>query len=214
MLAPLRASQGFSAPAAELAANSEAERTVVTHFEGHSLQAGSRLSQILLGRFLKTQLNVAYALCFLYQDMTGYLPNDILTKVDRASMHVGLEARVPLLDHRVVEFAWQVPLASKIRDGQGKYLLRQVLAKYLPLDAFARPKSGFSIPMAQWLKGPLKSWASDLLLGGDLESGGIFQREPLFRAWNEHIAGTHDHSQHLWNALVLQDWLKCHAGPS
>tara|TARA_R110002073_G_scaffold74100_2_gene181066 strand:- start:57065 stop:59002 length:1938 start_codon:yes stop_codon:yes gene_type:complete len=145
---------------------------------------------------------------FMFQDMTGYLPNDILTKVDRASMAVSLEARVPLLDHRVVEFAWSLPLDVKLASGQGKWILREVLAKYIPKEAMDRPKSGFGIPIGDWLRGPLKDWASELLSEQRLAEQGIFQTAPILAAWESHQSGQRDHSQHLWNVLVLQDWLE------
>lgn len=145
---------------------------------------------------------------FMFQDMTGYLPNDILTKVDRASMAVSLEARVPLLDHRVVEFAWSLPLSVKLASGQGKWILREVLAKYVPKEAMDRPKSGFGIPIGDWLRGPLKDWASELLSERRLAAQGIFETRSIMAAWKSHQSGQRDHSQHLWDVLILQDWLE------
>ncbi len=152
---------------------------------------------------------------FMLQDMTGYLPNDILTKVDRASMAVSLEARVPLLDHRVVEFAWQLPRSVKLADGQGKWILREVLAKYLPKEAVDRPKSGFGIPLAAWLRGPLRDWAGDMLSQTSLRKTGIFDVSAVRTAWTEHERGQRDNGQHLWDLLMLQTWLdRCFSGPS
>ena len=141
-------------------------------------------------------------------DVVTYLPDCILVKVDRASMTVALESRVPLLDHRVVEFAAAVPTNMKIRDGSGKWILKKILRKYIPLDLTKRPKMGFAVPVGEWLRGPLKDWCEDLLNHRSISVEAIVDADMIQRLWREHLTGQWDRSNQLWAVLMFLSWLR------
>jgi asparagine synthase (glutamine-hydrolysing) len=151
---------------------------------------------------------------FMYRDMAGYLPGDILVKLDRASMAVSLEARCPLLDHRVVEFAWRLPTAVKVRSGKGKWLLRRVLRRYLPEAFFERPKHGFNVPIGAWLRGPLREWAEELLATPQLRDTGLLDPDRVQTCWHEHLSGGRDRAYELWAILIVEAWLNAIGKPN
>jgi asparagine synthase (glutamine-hydrolysing) len=140
-------------------------------------------------------------------DQRTYLPDDILVKVDRASMAVALEARVPLLDHDLLAYAWSLPLSLKIKHGRGKYLLRELLCRYVPRALVERPKRGFAVPLGAWLRGPLRDWAEALLDGARLEREGFLDRARVRERWREHLAGERNAQDELWGVLTFQAWL-------
>ena len=142
------------------------------------------------------------------QDIVTYLPDDILTKLDRASMSVSLEARVPLLDHRVVEFAWRLPLDWKSKDGISKRILRKVLYRYVPRELIERPKMGFSVPLGVWMRGALKDWVSSLIDESRLHSEGYLKPESVLQMWDDHLNGRTNWTHQLWNVLMFQSWLE------
>jgi asparagine synthase (glutamine-hydrolysing) len=148
--------------------------------------------------------SAAEQMCLL--DQATYLPDDILVKVDRAAMAASLETRVPLLDHRVVEFSWQVPMSRKIRGGRTKWLLRQVLYRHVPAELVNRPKQGFAIPLDQWLRGPLRDWAQALIEPARLRSEGLLDDRQVTEKWQQHLRGERNWQPLLWDVLMFQAW--------
>jgi asparagine synthase (glutamine-hydrolysing) len=143
----------------------------------------------------------------LWLDLTGYLPDDILTKVDRAAMATSLETRVPFLDRSVFDLAWRLPMAMKLHEGTTKWILRQVLHRYVPPELVERPKMGFGLPIGTWLRGTLRPWAEELLGEPRLLAQGLLDPQPIRRAWHRHLSGRQDLGYELWDVLVLQAWL-------
>ena len=143
----------------------------------------------------------------MLHDAMTYLPDDILVKVDRAAMAVGLETRIPLLDHRVFEFVWRLPLHMKVREGRGKWLLRKLLYRHVPKALVDRPKMGFAVPLAAWLRGPLRDWAEDLLHETRMRQQGYIDAAVVRSRWQQHLNGTRNWHHELWNVLMFQLWL-------
>jgi asparagine synthase (glutamine-hydrolysing) len=170
------------------------------------LGGGSPVS--LLDAGIDNMPSLAFEEWMMLMDAQTYLPDDILVKMDRAAMSVSLETRVPLLDHRVVEFAARLPLHLKIRDGQGKWILRQILYQHVPREMIERPKTGFAIPLGQWMRGPLREWAETLLSESRLASEGFLDASLVRQRWEEHLSGRRDWQYQLWNVLMFQSWLE------
>lgn len=164
--------------------------------------------QTLLERAEWKPSGLSFAEEMMYDDALTYLPGDILTKVDRASMAVSLEARAPLLDARLYEYVWSLPEHVKIRNGQGKWLLREVLKRHVPAALFERPKQGFSIPVSDWLRGPLREWADELLRSERLVQEGFLNAPLVHKAWEDHQKGAGNYGTRLWTILMFQTWLE------
>jgi asparagine synthase (glutamine-hydrolysing) len=146
------------------------------------------------------------AMQMMLQDMRSYLPDDILCKVDRAAMVVSLETRTPFLDPDVIRLSTRLPINMKIRNGQGKWALRQVLYKHVPREIIERPKAGFAIPIGIWLRGPLRDWAENLLSHERLGKDGFFDPDIVYQTWLEHLSGRRDWTSRLWAILMFQAW--------
>lgn len=182
---------------------------LVSHWKnpGSLVKGGMEPKSLITGHGCLANLD-GFENNMMYLDTVTYLPDDILTKVDRAAMGVSLESRIPMLDHRVVEFAWRLPLEMKIRKGQGKWLLRQMLYRYVPNELVERPKAGFGLPLGDWLRGPLRDWAEALLDEGRLVQEGFFHPGPIRKTWDEHLSGRYNRAYHLWDVLMFQSWLE------
>lgn len=197
------------ADALAVASPKELYKTLVSHWKNPEalIIDSCELPTKLTGRDeLKNLLDFSQEM--MYLDLVSYLPDDILVKVDRATMGVSLESRVPFLDHRVVEFAWQIPFSMKIRKNQGKWILRQVLYQYVPKTLIERPKMGFGIPLDVWLRGPLRDWAEALLDERRLKTENFFNISMIQKKWQEHLSGQRNWQYYLWNVLMFQAWLE------
>jgi asparagine synthase (glutamine-hydrolysing) len=185
----------------------ELYRTLVSHWSApaqivpEATEPGTLLTQLMAAPGSRS-----FEECMMYWDLMTYLPGDILVKVDRAAMAVSLETRVPMLDHRVIEFAWSLPLRMRIRNGEGKWLLKRVLDRYVPRALTERPKTGFGIPIDDWLRGPLREWAEELLDETRLQREGFFHPAPIRERWHAHVDGGRNWAYWLWDVLMFQAW--------
>lgn len=204
--------------AAVLDSNSQTEfyrRLVSLQRETASLVIGAQGKPIWADTQAQHLGDRGFSEAMMFHDLVGYLTDDILAKVDRAAMAISLETRMPLLDHRVVEFAWSLPLSMKIRtESQGKWLLRQVLYRYVPKHLVERPKMGFGIPLDSWLRSSLRDWAEALLDESRLRHEGYFDPAPIRKKWQEHLSGRRNWQYWLWNVLMFQAWSSAHGRSS
>jgi asparagine synthase (glutamine-hydrolysing) len=193
-----------------LTRDTDVYRRLVSHWDDpETLVIGGREPPTILDQLLgRREEDSTFEQWMMTTDMQTYLPDDILVKLDRAAMAVSLESRVPFLDHRLVEFSLSLPLDMKIRNGQGKWLLRQMLYKYVPRELIERPKMGFGIPIDSWLRGHLREWAEELLDEARLRQEGFLNPEPIRKKWNEHLSGARNWQYYLWDVLMFQAWLE------
>lgn len=192
----------------------EIYRALVSHWQSPgSICVGADEPRSQLLDLMETCHYERFEECMMFWDLMTYLPGDILVKVDRAAMAVSLETRIPMLDHRVIEFAWRLPLEMRVRNGQGKWLLRQVLHRHVPRELIERPKMGFGVPIDTWLRGPLRDWAEALLGESRLRSEGVFDPAPVARKWREHVTGKRNWAYLLWDVLMFQAWQEAAAQP-
>ncbi len=187
-------------------AQEEIYQNLLSSWHEPPVKNAGQAKTILSDSAFQPPAGLSFAEKMMYWDALFYLPGDILTKVDRASMASSLEARAPLLDRRIYEYAWRLPAQFKIRNGKGKWLLRQVLKRHVPEELFERPKQGFSVPVGEWLRGPLKDWAEDLLSVKKLGRHGLLDAPPIRSAWADHLAGRGSNAQKLWTVLMFQAW--------
>jgi asparagine synthase (glutamine-hydrolysing) len=183
--------------------------SMVSHWKTpSSIVIGGHEPESLFDVYARENFNGNFKQRMTQLDLLSYLPDDILTKVDRASMSVSLEARVPLLDHRLVEYAWQLPMNLKYKNGEGKWVLKKLLDRYVPNTLMKRPKMGFGVPIEEWLKGPLRGWAEQLLERARIEQEGYFHADPIIKMWEEHKSGKRRWHYYLWDILMFQAWLE------
>lgn len=180
---------------------------MVSHWDPSNLVLGATEPDTYLAGNMPNLFGLNQIERMMALDAMTYLPDDILVKVDRAAMGVSLETRVPFLDHRVVEFAWSLPIAYKINHGLTKWLLRKILYRYVPPKLIERPKQGFSVPIGHWMSGPLRGWAEALLSESKIKSDGYLDVASVRQKWHEHISGKRNWQYHLWNVLMFQAWL-------
>ena len=186
----------------------DAYRALTTHWDAAtSLVLGSEFEDTSDGQRRSPVAGGGITEQMLWSDLVGYLPDDILVKLDRAAMAVSLETRVPFLDRGILDLAWRLPLDAKLRGGQTKWVLRQVLERHVPATLVERPKMGFGLPIGSWLRGVLAPWAEHLLDERRLRDQGLLDPVPIRRAWELHRAGRRDLGYELWDVLVLQSWM-------
>jgi asparagine synthase (glutamine-hydrolysing) len=176
---------------------------ILTHWKDKDIVADQ---ENLISNFSEEISKMSVFEQFSYKDLTTYLPDCILTKVDRASMSVSLETRIPYLDHQLIEFSFKIPEKFKVQSNKGKWILRKVLERYVPLDLFDRPKKGFTVPLAQWLAGPLRDWAEILLSEINLKKDGFFNSEIILAYWSEFLRGNSQYEREIWCVLMFQVW--------